>query len=81
MAALELDRPLLNVSEAAEYLNVSQSWLEKQVAARQVPHTRIGKFVRFTPDHLRLIIEAGEQAVVLGGHRSSLRRSTARSRL
>lgn len=54
---------LLDTKQAAEYLNVSYDWLQKQVAAHKVPHTRLGKFVRFSPDHLDAIVKRGEQPV------------------
>lgn len=42
--------------EAAAYLNVSESWLRKKVAARQIPHTRLGRNVRFSDDDLDRIV-------------------------
>lgn len=50
---------LRNFTEAAEWLNVSESWLRKQVAARLVPHTRLGRNVRFTDENLQAIAERG----------------------
>lgn len=63
-ASTTTERRLLDTREAAEYLNVSYSWLKKQTAAKAVPHTKIGKSVRFTPEHLVQIVKAGEQTVV-----------------
>lgn len=54
---------LLSLPEAAEYLNVSYHWLQNQVAARKVPHTRLGRVIRFSPAHLAAIVQAGEQPV------------------
>lgn len=54
---------LLSIPEAAEVLNVPVSWLRDKVTARQVPHTRIGRHVRFTAEHLAAIVAAGEQQV------------------
>jgi excisionase family DNA binding protein len=51
---------LFTISEAAALLNVPDGWLRKKVSARDVPHTRLGKHVRFTPEHLRAVITAGE---------------------
>ncbi|WP_083502678.1 helix-turn-helix domain-containing protein [Sphaerimonospora mesophila] len=53
--------PLLNFKQAAERLNIPESWLREKVAKRQVPHTRFGKHVRFTEADLAAIIEAGHQ--------------------
>ncbi len=49
--------PLLNFKQAAERLNIPESWLREKVAKRQVPHTRFGKHVRFTEADLAAIIE------------------------
>jgi hypothetical protein len=49
--------------QAAAWLNVSVSWLEKAAAAQQVPHTKVAGSLRWTPDHLRQIVEANEVQV------------------
>lgn len=52
---------LLTISEAAAALNVPRTWLRDKVTARQVPHTRLDRHVRFTTVHLAQIVAAGEQ--------------------
>lgn len=52
---------LYTTHEAAAYLRVSYDWLKKQAAKREVPHTRIGRAVRFSQAHLDQIVRAGEQ--------------------
>lgn len=42
-------------------LNVPRSWLRDRVSARTVPHTRLGRHVRFTEQHLAQIIANGEE--------------------
>jgi excisionase family DNA binding protein len=54
---------LYSISEAAEVLNVPVTWLRDKVTARQVPHTRLGRHVRFTEAHLAQIIAEGERRV------------------
>ena len=54
---------LMNIEEAAAVLKVSVDWLARRVAASEVPHTRLGKFVRFTERHLQQIIEQGEHGI------------------
>jgi excisionase family DNA binding protein len=54
---------LLSIEEAARVLNVPENWLRKKVSAHEVPHTRLGKHVRFTRAHLDQIVSAGEQPV------------------
>jgi excisionase family DNA binding protein len=52
---------VFTIAEAARLLNVPLGWLSKKVSSREVPHTRLGKHVRFTAEHIQLIIAAGEQ--------------------
>lgn len=57
---------LLNIAEAAAYLNIPAATLRGKVTQRKVPFTRIGRHVRFTPQHLAAIIAAGEQPALRG---------------
>jgi excisionase family DNA binding protein len=57
--------PLYTISEAAEMLHVPFSWLRDKVTAGQVPHTRLGRHVRFTEAHLTEIVAAGERPVAV----------------
>jgi excisionase family DNA binding protein len=61
---------LYTIPEAAEILHVPEGWLRKKVTAGVVPHTRLGKHVRFTADHLRRIVTQGEPVVSDGPTRS-----------
>lgn len=45
---------------AADWLGKSESWLRHQVAAGEVPYTKVGRDVRFTEEHLDQILAAGE---------------------
>ncbi len=51
---------LYTIVEAAELLRVTEGWLRKRVSAHAVPHTRLGKHVRFTAEQLREITARGE---------------------
>lgn len=53
---------LYTIAEAAALLHVPEGWLRKKVSAGSVPHTRLGKHVRFTMEHLRRIVVEGEVA-------------------
>lgn len=57
--------PLRDVHEAAEWLRISASKLQKLVAARLVPFTFVGRQVRFTQEHLDAIVAAGEQQPIV----------------
>lgn len=41
--------------QAAEELNIPQSWLEKGVAADVLPHSRYGRWVRFSDEDIAAI--------------------------
>lgn len=56
-----MTEPLKDIPAAAEWLDIPVDTLRKMVSARQVPHTRIGKHVRFAQEHLDAIVAAGEQ--------------------
>lgn len=49
------------IAEAARLLRVPEGWLRKKVTAGLVPHTRLGKHVRFTDAHLCRIVADGER--------------------
>ena len=57
---MEASVELFTIGEAALLLRVPEGWLRKKVSARSVPHTRLGKHVRFTRDHLQQIVVYGE---------------------
>lgn len=61
--SVALDRPLLDMKQAAEYLNVSYNWLQQQAAGDKVPHTRLGRRVLFAAEHLDAIVKSGERQV------------------
>ena len=53
------DDPILYTpAEAAQRLQVRESWLRKKAAARQVPCTFLGKHLRFSPADLAAIVAA-----------------------
>lgn len=53
---------LLTLPEAAAILNVPESWLRRRVAGRMVPFVRLGRYVRFTREHLDRIVNEAEEA-------------------
>jgi excisionase family DNA binding protein len=55
---------LYTPAEAAETLQVRESWLRKKAAARVIPCTFLGKHLRFSEDDLNRIIKGGEREPV-----------------
>jgi excisionase family DNA binding protein len=53
--------PLRNYDQAAAWLGVARGWLEAEVQAGRVSHTRLGKHVRFTQEHLDELVARGER--------------------
>lgn len=73
-----MSRPrLVDLPTAAGDLGVSQSWLEKAVAARQVQVTRVGRRVLFSDADLEHFIASRRQPVLTGPTRSQRLRTTA----
>jgi excisionase family DNA binding protein len=66
MTAPTLPDRLLNMAELAEYLGVPFTWVRDKVTARALPHTRVGKHVRFAPDHVAAIVASGEEPALNG---------------
>ena len=56
---------MYSITEAAEVLNVPVSWLRRQVTAREIPHARLGRHIRFTEAHLAAIVAEGERRAAL----------------
>lgn len=48
----------LTVDEAAQRLGVTVSWIYERTRRKQIPHRKLGKFVRFTEEDLQKISEA-----------------------
>ncbi|MEN6509074.1 MAG: helix-turn-helix domain-containing protein [Smithella sp.] len=38
---------LLDVAQLAAYLNVSKSWIYDQIRNSEIPHSKLGKYLRF----------------------------------
>lgn len=58
-----IEKPL-TVAELAALLGMSESWVEKQCAARAIPFTKVGRQNRFTEAHVAAILAAGEQTPI-----------------
>jgi excisionase family DNA binding protein len=48
----------LTVEEAAQRLGVTVGWIHERTRRKAIPHRKLGKFVRFTEEDLRAIVEA-----------------------
>jgi excisionase family DNA binding protein len=55
-ASTEIDRPgrLIDAREAAAMLNVPDTWVLAEARASRIPHVRLGRYVRFDRDALRV---------------------------
>lgn len=52
---------LYTKAQAAERLQVSERWLEKRVTARRIPHTWLGRHIRFSDQDLAEIAAMGHR--------------------
>jgi excisionase family DNA binding protein len=56
-----VNEPLKNYQEVADLLGVPLKWLQDKVQAGDVPHTRLGKHVRFTKANIDEIIARAQR--------------------
>ena len=52
------------VEEAAERLGLRPSWLYERTRRKAIPHRRLGKYVRFTEEDLRAIVDAAAKGTM-----------------
>lgn len=62
-----MEKRLLNIAEAAEWLGLSESFLYKLVEACAIPHIRFGRAIRFDVKLLEEWIKEDAEASRKGG--------------
>jgi hypothetical protein len=56
------DEPVsYGAAQAGEIIGQTACWMKTQARAGKIPHTRVGRQMRWTPQHLSEILRAGEQ--------------------
>lgn len=50
-----MDEKWLDKKQLAAVLNVGESWVRNKVTAREIPHRRVGRHVRFAPEDVQAI--------------------------
>lgn len=51
---------LITVAELAEFLQVPESWVYARTASNEIPHVRVGRYVRFAKGQvMRWLAEGG----------------------
>jgi len=55
------DGGLLSVPEAARVLNVRPGQVYRLVELGRLPHIRIGKYIRFSPDLVEQLMRGGDK--------------------
>lgn len=50
-----------DADEAGAFLGRSGDWMKRQAREGKIPFTRVGQSMRWTPEHIREILRAGEQ--------------------
>lgn len=61
----------LTSEQLAEVLGVSKKWVQDRVTDKTLPHHRVGRLVRFTPDDVKAIEKATAVMPVVHRLRSS----------
>ncbi len=64
------EEDLMTVQEVCDWLKVTRDWLYDQVEARQIPHIRLGRHIRFHPAQMRAYLQ--EHTVSSDGSRDAL---------
>ena len=59
-----IGKMFLTVEEAAQRLGVSVGWIYERTRRKAIPHRKLGKFVRFTEEDLRTIVEAAAKGTM-----------------
>ncbi len=57
-------RPWLSVDDVAERLGVPKRFVYRLVEERRVPHTKLGRYLRFDPTDVEAYIAAGRREAV-----------------
>ncbi len=47
-----MSEPLLTIKEVRDLLNVPRSWLYERTRKGEIPHVKLGKYVRFDREEL-----------------------------
>ncbi|MFC5187104.1 helix-turn-helix domain-containing protein [Actinomadura harenae] len=58
---------LYKAAEAATITGLTAHWLTSHARAKQIPHWRFGKLIRFSRAHLDEIVQQAHQPVTVGG--------------
>ncbi len=53
----DVDDPLFDMAEAAEYLGMTERWMKDQLQYGTIPRTKLGRLNRFRKSHLDKWIE------------------------
>ena len=62
--AIPIRKIFLTVDEAAQRLGVTAGWIYERTRRKAIPHRKLGKFVRFTEEDLRAIVEAAAKGTL-----------------
>ena len=54
----------LTAEEAAQRLGVTVGWIYERTRRKAIPHRKLGKFVRFTEEVLRAMVEAAAKGTM-----------------
>ena len=61
---IPIGKMFLTVEEAAQRLGVTVGWIYERTRRKAIPHRKLRKFVRFTEEDLRTIVEAAAKGTM-----------------
>lgn len=67
------DEAIYDVKWLCKYLGVDESWVYKQVSGKNIPHYKIGKYVRFRRSTIDKWLESQKVMPLLPGRSKTLR--------
>jgi excisionase family DNA binding protein len=70
-----VNSPLLTADQVADLLGMGTDWIYAQVRANQIPHVRLGRYVRFRAESIDQWIRDLERGTTMNGDTG--RRGTA----
>lgn len=62
---MNIEKKFLNADELAARLGISRNTIYWWVATRRIPHSKIGKLVRFNPDDVMSWLESKSRGIAV----------------
>ena len=61
-----MDKNLIGINEMAKKLDVPVSWVYSRTRTNEIPHFRVGKYVKFDPEKVMLWVQEQSESTLEG---------------